>query len=347
MRLTMDGMQAKTLAAFALAVAMPIVSYAESSLATRRDRAMAEVSACLQSKNSSGRQCKHLGQNVDILVDVYQQGDKSVLSTLFQFTYLGDFYDRALLADPKGFLTAMTALPDKDQKEVAAGLAGGMFGLRNKERFDVLHAVLMGIPDLSPLKAVAQSCLQTLEGTNAVFLVTYFSPGTFAGPARDFVTAWYSREMYALGERPLWPASQTALPTYRFTYLPAFAGSEGSEVVTLIMQPDGSGQLTRKVISEKRDTTAPLDETTTVLREQLPEFFDLLDQARFWVTPNELPSHGRDGAQWLLEGVQDGKYRVVVRWCPDVEHQSSEEAAFANAGSLLLELGGHKRNGGC
>ena len=75
---------------------------------------------------------------------------KSVLPTLFRFTYLTDFYGEALLGDPDAFLSALNQLQEKDQKAVAAGIAGPTVGLRNKERFEAIRAVLNGIPDAAP-----------------------------------------------------------------------------------------------------------------------------------------------------------------------------------------------------
>jgi hypothetical protein len=90
-----------------------------------------------------------------------------------------------------------------------------------------------------------------------------------------------------------------------------------------------------------------VDYTSTVSRDQLTRFFALLDQAHFWETPTELPSNGRDGAEWIMEGVKDGNYRTVVRWCPDIEHQTTDEIRFGDAGHLLFELAGHNRVGRC
>ena len=48
-----------------------------------------------------------------------------------------------------------------------------------------------------------------------------------------------------------------------------------------------------------------------------------------------------------MEGVKDGNYRTVVRWCPDIEHQTADETHFGDAGHLLFDLAGHKHIGGC
>src|SRR5271170_7862048 len=108
----------KSASLFALVVS--ILSYADSSLAARRDIALKAMSSCMQRNEVSRRECKKLNANVQTLVGVYKQGDKTVLPTLFKFTYLTDFYGDALLADPDGFLTEMGRLPEKEQRAVAA-----------------------------------------------------------------------------------------------------------------------------------------------------------------------------------------------------------------------------------
>jgi hypothetical protein len=218
-----------------------------------------------------------------------------------------------------------------------------MFGLRSKERFEAIRAALNGIADATAFKATSQLCLQTMERINAAFFETYFPPQTFSSPAADFQVHWYSAEMYALGEKPLWPPSTAPEATYRLTYIPAFSGPT---VITLSVPPDGEGKIAIKTINGDREVTN-VDEALTATRDQVARFFALLGQAHFGTTPTELPRRGFDGAEWMLEGVTDGKYRIVVRWCPDIEHQSAEEIQFAEAGRLLFKIAGHKRVGGC
>ncbi len=327
-----------------LVLLVPILlAFGDSSPTARRDATLKAINACLQRNEMSGRECRKLNANIETLVEVYKQGDKTVLPTLFRFTYLTDFYGEALLNDPDGFLTEMGQLQENDRKAVAAGIAGGMFGLRSRERFEAIRAILRGIPDSAPVKTTSQECLRTLERRNASFFQSYFPPQTFTSRAADFDIHWYSADMYALGEKPLWPPSSELETTYRLTYIPAFAGPT---VITLSVFSDGEGTITIKTIDGDREVTK-VDESLTAPREQLARFLALLEQAHFWTTPTELPRRGLDGAEWIMEGVKDGKYRTVVRWCPDIERQSAEEIPFAEAGRLLFEIAGHKRVGGC
>lgn len=310
---------------------------------TKRDQALKQIQACRKSNEVSSRQCRNLNRNVDTLMNVYRDGDKSVLPVLFQFTYLRDFYDEAFLADPEGFLQTLSQLPGKQQNEVALGLAGGIARVPTRERFEAIRAALNNIPDSSHLHPVARLCLRTLETANASHFVDYFPPQTFSSRGADFQITWYSREMYSLGEKPLWPPSSSNPTVYRFTYIPAFTGPT---MVALAVQPDGSGLIEMKVMSGDRMETT-LDETASLSVDRMAEFLRHLDQAQFWTMSTESPARGNDGAEWILEGVQDGKYHTVVRWCPASYNPPAQDKSFADAVRALFELAGHKHTGGC
>ena len=326
-----------------LALLVSIPSFADSSASAKRDAALNAINSCIQRNEVSSRQCRKLNANVETLVEVYRQGDKSVLPTLFRFTYLTDFYGDALLHDRDDFLSALNRLPESDQKAVAMGIAGPSVGLRSKQNFEAIRAALKSVPDAAPFKATSQLCLKALERMNAAAFQTYFPPETFVSGASDFAIRWYSTEMYALGQDPLWPPASGPESTYRLTYIPAFSGPTA---ITLSVASDGKGTIAIKTLDVDREVTKT-DETVPASRDRLHRFFTLLDEAHYWATPTELPRTGVDGAEWILEGVRDGKYRVVVRWCPDIERQSDEEIPFAKACRILFEMAGHKHVGGC
>jgi len=321
---------------------LSILGWADSSLDARRDAALKAVNACIRRNEVSSRECKKLNANLQTLIDVYNHGDKTVLPILFKFTYLTEFYGDALLSDPEWFLTAMSELPERNQKDIAIGVAGGLYGVRTRERFDTIRALLKNIPSSAPIKKISELCLGDFERQNASFFLSYFPPQTFTSRAADFQLRWYSADMYALGERPLWPASEHET-TYRLTYLPAFSDPT---VITLIASPGGEWRIAIKAIGKDRETTT-LEGTAPMSREQVTRFLGLLDRAHFWTMPTELPTAGTDGAEWIMEGTEGGKYRAVVRWCPDIERQSDEQTAFAEAGRLLFELAGHRHGRGC
>ena len=100
-----------------------------SSPDAKRAAALKAIDACEKSNKVQSHLCKKLNANLQTLIDVYKEGDKTVWPTLFKFTYLTDFYGDAVLADPNGFLSAMGQLKENDQKAVASGIAGQTFGV--------------------------------------------------------------------------------------------------------------------------------------------------------------------------------------------------------------------------
>jgi len=319
----------------AFSVAVSTASHADSSATETRDNALRGIEACLRSNEVSSRECKGFNKHCATLVDLYRQGDKTVLPTLLQFPYLTDFYGEALISDPDAFLTAVSHLPEQGQQAAATGLAGGMFGLR-QTRFDAIRATLMKVPDSSPIYQLARICLLTLETENASFLVNYFPPQTFTGRGGDFQVHWFSRELYALEEKPMWPPASGNGRTYRITVLPAFSARES---VTLAVMPGGTGQIEFRT-TDSRGQRLNVDSPHAISPQQVANFTAALNRIQFWQLPTEVSPGGFDGAEWILEGVQDGRYHIVHRWCPG-------KTPFGEVARNLFDLAGHKSSGGC
>jgi hypothetical protein len=319
----------------AAVLAIATSSYSDSSVSEARDAALKRIAACLKRKEVSLRECKNLNKDIQTLVDVYRQGDKSVLPTLLQFTYLGDFLGDALIGDADGFFSAVARLPERSQEDVAFGLAGDMSGLQ-RPRFETIRTTLISVPDSSPNYQLAQTFLRTLETENASLLENYFPPQSFVGPAGDFQVHWFSRELHALEEKPLWPPASEIERTYRITVLPAFTGLES---VTLTVAADGAGQMEFRS-ADARHQHMSAGTVLTISPQQVIDFTSSLDQIQFWKMPTELSRNGYDGADWLVEVVQDGKYHVVDRWCPG-------RTPLGAVGQILFKLAGHKYSGGC
>lgn len=317
----------------ALSLVIPPSVAADTSADAKRDRALAEIRACLKTNQASRWKCRNTNRNVATLVAVYRQGDKSVLSTLLQFTYLTDFYGEALVGDPSTFLTTLAGLPETSQQEVAAGLAGSVYGI-SEPRFRAIRETLSSITESSANYEVARRCLRALETENAAYFRTYFPPQAFAGRSEAFEVHWFSMELYALHEEPLWPPSPSGM-TYRVTVIPAFAGPRSVE---LTVEPEGSGRVAyREAGARQRPLMA--DPMKPVSPQQVTELVEMLSRMQFWQMPSESSQRGADGAEWILEGVQDGKYQVVHRWCPG-------STPFGEIAHRLFELAGH-RFGGC
>ena len=320
------------------------LAYGQTLPNPQRDKALQRIQACGRRNEVSSRECKHQHRDVAFLVEVYKGGDKSVLPVLFQFTYLTDFYDEALLADRDGFLTAMAQLPEKQQLYVADGIAGGWTFRLDVDRFTALRASLASVPEDSNTKAVANLSLRIVEAQNAALFLNYFPPQTFSGAAAQFRIRWYSTFLYRLGEKPLFPPSTGDESTFRFTHVGAFTYPRA---LTLTFSSDGSGQLK---VNTPREVTDPTKagRLRSVSAAEVSEFLDRIDRAHFWDLPaEESQPQGLDGAEWILEGVHNGRYHIVVRWCPGLPQRSAEAAAFAESARFLFQLAGEQYKGGC
>jgi hypothetical protein len=176
------------------------VTFADSTSELERDAALAGIDACLH----GGKGRRDLDKNTETLTLLYRLGDKAVPLTLLRFTYLTDFFDLALLADPDGFLSTVASLPEGHQQAVASSVSGWTFGLA-LPRFEAVRATLRGLPDSSPNRELAKKFLETVNTYNDSFLGGNLPDSTFGG-------SWYSRELPSLGEEPLWPLA----PGHRF-----------------------------------------------------------------------------------------------------------------------------------
>lgn len=323
------------LVVIAVIAAIATSSYSDSALSEKRDQAIKGIEVCLKRNEASSRECKNMNTDIQTLMDVYRQGDKTVLPMLVRFVYLNDFFGEALLGDTNGFLSTLSRLPKLNQQAVAMGLAGGPFGLK-PPRFQAIRSTLMAVQDSSPNYQAARICLRILEMENAALVENYFPPNTFTGRAGDLTLHSLSRNLHLLEEKPLWPPASEKEQTYRVTVLPCFSVPESA---TLTMAADQSGRIEYRS-AESRSQHSSVDKTRTVSSEQVTEFVSLLNQIQFWQMPTESRQLGLDGADWIIEGVQDGKYHVVLRWCPG-------KTPFGEAARGLLKLAGHKSSGSC
>jgi hypothetical protein len=161
----------------------------------------------------------------------------------------------------------------------------------------------------------------------------YFPPGTLDGTEQSshFKEQWYSVQLRALKEPSLWELSKTqTTQTYRFLWLRSFHHPIS---VRLDIRRDGTGLLTTKATSGQggyKPGALVMNKTRALTKEQTSWALDRINEVGFWGLPTyEKPKEGVgangektlqidvDGAQWILEGVKDGKYQVADRWSPE------------------------------
>jgi len=153
----------------------------------------------------------------------------------------------------------------------------------------------------------------------------YFPDHIFeqGGKTNGFDVDWYSGQLKALKESSLWQMSKESQTkqVYRFLWLRSF---HHPVVVRLDVQANGTGILTTKVadgaggyppgrLAENR--------TKEIRKEVVESFLAHVDEVKYWTLPTRDPldpnTVNLDGAEWVLEGVRNGTYKIVDRWSPE------------------------------
>jgi hypothetical protein len=147
-----------------------------------------------------------------------------------------------------------------------------------------------------------------------------------------FRTVWYCGQLGAAQEGRL-----TGDPSYRFAYIPSFHATR----VVLVFMDAGRRVVVGKVLGG-RGGYAPGRIARTTRREITADEWQLLEQrlenAGFWEPPEKDARMGVDGAEWVLEGRKQGRYRLNDVWSPD----ESTFPQFRKACTYMLDLAGIK-----
>ena len=133
----------------------------------------------------------------------------------------------------------------------------------------------------------------------------------------DFAVNWYSKNLKAMGEPSLLELAKTRAHVYRFLWLRSF---HNPVAVRLNVNEDGTSLLAVKV-TNGRGGCAPgvlvKNETRRLSKDYTQGFLDQVRQLGYWSLPTDGNQGGCDGAEWILEAVKDGRYKLVVRWSPE------------------------------
>lgn len=138
--------------------------------------------------------------------------------------------------------------------------------------------------------------------------------------ADQFAADWYSAELRILQEPSLLQMTKTpAAESYRFLWLRTF---HHPVAIRLDLRSDGTGILTTKVANGPagfyyKDRHLLEDISRPLPRNQTQLFLGRLHNIDFWHLQGHVnDGTGNDGAEWIIEGVKNGSYRVVNRWSP-------------------------------
>jgi len=159
-----------------------------------------------------------------------------------------------------------------------------------------------------------------LNSSGAVAQTRYFPPRSLDDDSRsdEFRSHWYSAALKALDEPSLWELSKLQKgESYRFLWLRSF---HHPVAVRIDVRSDGSSQLVTKMTSGAGGyEPGQLTKSTSIglTKVQTDRFLNKLKKHAFWeLEPQNRESGGCDGAEWIIEGVRDGSYRIVLRWSP-------------------------------
>jgi hypothetical protein len=171
----------------------------------------------------------------------------------------------------------------------------------------------------------------------------YFST-TVENGVSAFEAEWYGGALSRMGEPSLLrSASDAKNYIFRFTILPTWGYPTSIRVTKeagiyrlAARRLDGQGGYDPGKLTEKKDIKLS-DADSKLFEKQL-------SRVHFFEMSTQDETQGMDGEQWILEGVADGKYHVVVRWCAsDYDPQKRKLVQFLSLCSFLSDKSGLSR----
>ena len=129
----------------------------------------------------------------------------------------------------------------------------------------------------------------------------------------DIYALWYGASLRKMKEPALWPAKPD-IQVYRFLILPTWGHPMA---VRTVVTEKGGKLIARRLSGQGGYSLGKLDEQREIAlsREDSTELKKRIGLLKFFEMPTEDDTSGTDGEQWILEGVANGKYHVIHRWC--------------------------------
>jgi hypothetical protein len=145
-----------------------------------------------------------------------------------------------------------------------------------------------------------------------------------------FFVEWFSKHLRAMDE-PSLRRGNAFEETYRFLWLRSFhrpiavrVWRAGDRYFLVAKELDGAGGYApgNIIVNKSRQLTS----------EEWITFMRLLEQSCFWnLAPEDTNTRGNDGAEWVVEGVKQGRYHVADVWTPNA-------GAYHDACIYLLKI---------
>jgi hypothetical protein len=164
----------------------------------------------------------------------------------------------------------------------------------------------------------------------------YYFPKGSLDPSQSKVDGitrdWYSKYLRGMMEPSLSCGERADGFAYRFLWLrsshhPIAVRIEksGSSVGLNAVELDGTGESAPgRIVKRTQHALSPAEQD---------KFLTKLKQVGFWEMRNNRDRFGFNGAQWVLEGAENGQYRIVERWSP-------KPGAYRDLCVLLVEFAG-------
>jgi hypothetical protein len=157
---------------------------------------------------------------------------------------------------------------------------------------------------------------------------SYFSKNSWQGYKRD---DWYGSFLKAMNQDSLLNITDDS-EVYRFLWLRTFhhplvvaiKRKDGLTTLSTVETNGAGGYEPREIIKSK---------TFQLKDDEYCNFIRLLNKSDFWEMTSNKGISGTDGAQWIMEGVKNGRYHITERWSP-------ADGQFREACVYLLQLSG-------
>ena len=168
----------------------------------------------------------------------------------------------------------------------------------------------------------------------------YFPIKTKAGSegVTAFESKWFGKPLERMNE-PRLPgfARDVNADVYRIMILPTWGNTivvrvqrHGALYSLSARRLDGQGGYDPGKLVEAKDIELDADDSKSLAT--------LIQNLNFFKLPAEDSVIGFDGDEWIIEGVSQGKYHVVVRWCADsYDPEKRKLTAFLALCKFLLD----------
>jgi hypothetical protein len=200
-----------------------------------------------------------------------------------------------------------------------------------------LHLLWIACGEQDGLIGINQKLVDWLKSKD-VRLTWVPTPGTHSFTVwrrylAEFVPLLFADDLTKLGEPKLSSGKEPSDFAYRFIWVRCFhhpisvrIQRSGSTTILRAVEMDGGGYYAWGNIAKEINKELSPDEVKSAVVK--------LEEARFWQMESKDPSPGGiDGATWILEGSQNGKYHSVDRWCP-------KSGAFRETCLCFIQLAG-------